>query len=255
MAAADPTVSIVFFLILTLAYSIFKYYTKSPKTIQLWTIIYFLILIVVQFFINVGLTKEICGFEQYGVALQQTIIPWVFVFGLLNILLMVFPNWLNPFSNTIGYLFASITGVNGFLKGILKDRKTLDLGPKQAEMITAINNVYDDKSLLINSMTTTNAPLWWESMKNGGLLKPGVGVEQFVQLEQYIKMKTIISEFIWFALTGMLVTSISYNNMVNSGCTQSAEEMQKRHNEYVENEKKIQEAQGQKEQIVYKSYD
>ena len=116
MAAADPTVSIVFFLILTLAYSIFKYYTKSPKTIQLWTIIYFLILIVVQFFINVGLTKEICGFEQYGVALQQTIIPWVFVFGLLNILLMVFPNWLNPFSNTIGYLFASITGVNGFLK-------------------------------------------------------------------------------------------------------------------------------------------
>jgi len=104
-------------------------------------------------------------------------------------------------------------------------------------------------------MTTTNAPLWWESMKNGGLLKPGVGVEQFVQLEQYIKMKTIISEFIWFALTGMLVTSISYNNMVNSGCTQSAEEMQKRHDEYVENEKKIQDTQGQKEQIVYKSYE
>jgi len=43
--------------------------------------------------------------------------------------------------------------------------------------------------------------------------------------------------------------------MVNSGCTQSAEEMEKRHNEYVENEQKIQEAQGQKEQMVYKSYE
>ena len=68
-------------------------------------------------------------------------------------------------------------------------------------------------------------------------------------------MKSIISEYIWFALTGSLVTSISYNSMVNSGCTESAEEMEKRHNEYVENEQKIQEAQGQKEQMVYKSYE
>jgi len=255
MAAADPTASIVFFLALTLAYSIFKYYTKSPKTMQIWTIIYFLVLIVVQFFINVGLSNEICGSEQYTLALKQTVIPWVFVFGLLNILLMTFPNWLNPFSNTIGYLFAYITGVNGFLKEILKDRKTLDLGPKQAEIITAINNVYDDKSLLINSITSSNLILWWESMKNGGLLKQGVGTEQFVKLEQYIKMKTIISEYIWFALTGMLVTSISYNSIVNSGCSESAEEMAKRHDEYVDNEKKIQDAQSQKEQIIYKSYE
>lgn len=122
-------------------------------------------------------------------------------------------------------------------------------------MITAINNVYDDKSLLINSITSTNASVWWDSMKDGGLLKPDVGAEQFVQLEQYIKMKTIISEFIWFAFTGTLVTSISYNLIVNSGCTQSAEEMEKRHNEYIENEKKIQQAQNQKEQMVYKSYE
>lgn len=255
MAAVDPTASILFFLALTLAYSILKYYTKSSKTMQIWTIIYFLVLIVVQFFINVGLTDEICGFVEYGTALQQTVIPWVFVFGLLNILLMAFPNWLNPFSNTIGYLFASLTGVNGFLKSILKDRNTLNLGPKQADIISAINNVYDNKSLLINSITITNAPLWWESMKKGGLLKSGVGDEQFVKLEQYVKMKQIIAEFIWYALTGVLVTSISYNSMLNSGCTQSVEEMQKRHDEYTDNEKKMQDAQSQKEQIVYKSYE
>jgi len=255
MAAADPTASIVFFLILTLAFSIFKYYTKSPKSIQLWTIIYFLILIVVQFFINVGLTKEICGFEQYGLALKQTIIPWVFVFGLINILLMAFPNWLNPFSNTIGYFFAVLTGVNSLLKSILKDRKTLDLGPKQAEMITAINNVYDDKSLLVNSINMTNISMWWDSLKNGGLLKTGVGTEEFVKLQQYIKMKTLIAEYIWFALTGMLVTSISYNSMLNTGCVQSAAEMQKRHDEYVEKEKKMQDAQSQKQQMVYQSYE
>ena len=68
-------------------------------------------------------------------------------------------------------------------------------------------------------------------------------------------MKQIIAEFIWYALTGVLVTSISYNSMLNSGCTQSVEEMEKRHDEYTDNEKKIQDAQSQKEQIVYKSYE
>ncbi len=255
MASPNPTSSIVYFLCLTLAYSIFKYYSKSQKTMMIWTIIYFLVLIIGQFIINYNLAYEICGNQQFGMALQQTLIPWILVFGLLNLLLLAFPSWLDPFSNTIGYLFALLTGVNNYLKSILKDRKTLNLGPNQAEMITAINNVYDDKSLLINSMTMRNLPLWWDSMKKGGLLKSGVGEEQFVKLEEYVKMKTIISEYIWFALTGCLVTSISYNSMLNSGCKESVEEMEKRHNEYIENEKKIQDAQKQKEQMVYKTYE
>ena len=43
--------------------------------------------------------------------------------------------------------------------------------------------------------------------------------------------------------------------MVNSGCSESAEEMEKRHEEYIENEKKIQQAQSEKQQMVYKSYE
>ena len=49
MASADPTASIIFFLILTLAYSIFKYYTKSPSMLKIWTGIYFLVLINMAF--------------------------------------------------------------------------------------------------------------------------------------------------------------------------------------------------------------
>jgi len=53
------------------------------------------------------------------------------------------------------------------------------LGANQSEMISAINNVYDDKSLLINSMTLDNLPMWWQSMSKGGLLKSGVGESHF----------------------------------------------------------------------------
>ena len=257
MAAANPSTSIIFFLILTLAYSIFKYYAKSSSMLKMWTIIYFLILIVVQFFINLGLTNEICGFSQYDVAFKTTIIPWLLIFGTLNILLMAFPSWLGPFSNTIGYLFTYITGINGFFKSILKDRKTLNLGPNQADMMTAINNVYDDKSLLINSMTKENLPLWWENMSKGGLLQTGVGNKHYDELMGYVKMKTEISEFIWYALTGTLVTSVSYNYILNSGCTQSVAEMEKRHDEYVEQEKKMADTQQNKEdnKMVYKTYE
>ena len=257
MASADPTASIIFFLRLTRAYSIFKYYTKSPSMLKIWTGIYFLVLIIVQFFINLGLTNEICGTTQYWAALRETLIPWVLIFGLLHILLMVFPSWLNPFSNTIGYFFALLTGVNSFLKSILKDRTNVNVGPNEKEMITALNNVYEDKGLLINSMTLENISVWWESMNKGGLLKSGVGNEQFIQLENFVKMKTIIAEFIWYVLTGVLVTSISYNSIVNSGCTQSAKEMEERYEEYQQNENKMKEAQSQKQnqQVVYKSFE
>ena len=148
-----PSSSIIIFLILTLAFSTFKYYSKSAESIKIWSFIYFLILIVAQFFINLGLTTEICGFTQYTVALKTTLIPWVLIFGSIYILLMVFPNWLSPFSNTFGYFFAYISGINGFFKSILKERGSFKLNKSESSMVNAINNVYDDKSLLINSMT------------------------------------------------------------------------------------------------------
>lgn len=253
----NPSVSILIFFILTLAYSIFKYYSKSPSSMKIWTLIYFLILIITQFFINLGLTNEICGFKQYNVAFTTTIIPWVFIFGSIFLILKVFPNWLEPFSNTFGYFFTYITGVNGFFKSILKDKNTVKLSSNQSEMINALNNVYEDKSLLINSMTITNLPFWWESMKKGGILKPTVGQKEFDTLLGYIKLKTNVSEFIWYALTGLMASSVSYNYIINTGCVQSVEEMEKRHDEYLEQEQNLSKAKQEKQeqQITYKSYE
>ena len=70
-------------------------------------------------------------------------------------------------------------------------------------------------------------------------------------------MKTNIAEFIWYALSGVLTTSISYNAILNSGCKKSVEEMEKRHQNYMAQEQKIAEEQKQSEakQTVYKSYE
>jgi hypothetical protein len=257
MAAVNPSTSIIVFLILTLIYFIFKYYTKSPSSIKIWSISYFLVLIVIQFFINLGLTKDICGSTQYATALTTTLLPWLFIFGSIAVLLMFFPAWLSPFSNTIGYMFTYITGINAFFKSILKDRAAQTNSQNKNDMITAINNVYEDKSLLINSITISNLPLWWENMKTGGLLKSGVGDEQLNELTNFVKMKTEIAQFVWYALAGILTTSVSYNAILNSGCTKSIAEMEKKHEAYVEQEKQIAAKQtaNQSKQIVYKSYE
>lgn len=255
--ADNPSISIIIFLLLTLVYFTFKYYTKSESTMKIWTICYFLVLIVIQFFINLGLTKNICNSTQYSTALISTLLPWLFIFGSIAVLLMFFPAWLNPFSNTIGYLFAYITGINAFFQSILKDKAAQASGQNKGEIITAINNVYEDKSLLINSITMSNLPLWWDNMKNGGLLKSGVGDEQFNELTNFIKMKTEIAKFIWYALAGILTTSVSYNSILNSGCSNSIAEMEKKHQAYVEQEKQIaaKQAVSQNKQMVYKSYE
>ena len=49
-----------------------------------------------------------------------------------------------------------------------------------------------------------------------------------------------VSEYIWYMLTGTLVTSVSYNYVVNKGCSQSVKEMKKRRKAY---EKRLEEKQ------------
>ena len=171
--------------------------------------------------------------------------------------LIMFPGWLIPFSNTIGYFFCYVTGISKFFKSILKDRNTLNLDKNKAAIVQALDNVYEDSSMLINQITIPELPEWWKTMKEGGLLKAGVGNDQYNELSKYILLKNNISEFTWFVLTGGLVTSASYNYILNSGCQQSVSEMKKRHTEYVEKDKKISEnaKKGGSKQMVYKGYE
>ena len=55
----------------------------------------------------------------------MTLLPWIMIFCLLIILLLVFPGWLIPFSNTFGYGIAKIGGINKIFSEILsKNIKT-----------------------------------------------------------------------------------------------------------------------------------
>ena len=71
-----------------------------------------------------------------------------------------------------------------------------------------------------------------KSLNNSKLLKSGVTKDQKNKLLDFVYLKTIVAEFMWFFLTGLLTTSASYNFIINSACSHSLKDMKERHDEY-----------------------
>jgi hypothetical protein len=135
------------------------------------------------------------------------------MFGSTLVALSLFPSWKTPFSNTFGYLVARIAGGNKALLDLLVPNKPLQF-------------VYEDPSLLLNQFTTANFETMFQSMKEV-LLDDAVKKEALLQV---IRLKEIISEWIWFLLAGSVAISSSYTILMNTECTKSAEDYVLQHN-------------------------
>ena len=248
----SPASSIGLFVLITTLYFVFKY-SGSPSDENMYFGIYALILIIGEFIINMGLTSSICGNKQLAVSLYITLVPWILIFGVLKVMLTVFPGWLSPFSNTFGYGMTRLFGISDLMVSIFKPKLSkADLKKENiSAMAEALEHIYSDKSLLINEITPENFDIFWENMSplfNDGI-KNNAGMKE--KLLSFIRLKDIVAEYIWYLLSGILVTSVGYNYLVNNGCSQNAKEMQKKHNEYMEKEQQIAAANSTKQRRVY----
>lgn len=234
----NPSSSMFLFFLLTSIYFMVKY-NSDPKQGKIFFGIYMLLLIIGEFFINISLTKAMCGTNQMSTAIFITIIPWFLIFGMLNLVLMVFPGWLSPFSNTIGYGITKLFGINNLLNDIFKAKISPEelKGENMGAMAEALEHIYNDRSLLINEITEENFDNFWINMSP--LFKPKVkdNVEMKKRLFDFVRLKDDVAEYIWYMLTGTLVTSVGYNYLTNKGCTQTVKEIKQRHKDYEAQEK------------------
>lgn len=216
-----------FFIITTIFFTI-KYYSEkksynslesSNKTSRLYTIIYILFVIIGQLFINVYITKNICGKPQWGSALSITIIPWVLIFMTLCTLLIIFPGWLAPFSNTFGYAIAYASGLNGIANKILKPQVQYQSNNTETKAIQeSLALISQNRSLFLNEITQVNFGDFWKRIKP--LMKSGVNDDYDLKERLYsmVVLKNIVAEYIWYILTGFLVCSVGYNYLVTVKC-------------------------------------
>jgi hypothetical protein len=270
----NPTTSLIFFLVLTSIFSIAKTYmgklthdpappgakceevnVKDTANSVTMTCAYILLLIIGNYFINLNVTMAICGEVQWKNTFITTVIPWLVIFGVMNLLLTVYPAWLSPFSNTIGYLVAKLFGLETTLEKILKpnfDKDNKRTTAEEKNIGEALQHIYSDKSLIINEITEDNFCIFWNNMNGAGLFDAsGATLENRIDLYNYIKLKDNVAQYIWFLLTGSLVTSIGYNYIINSECSRSVKNIEKRHEDYMDKQEQLHDESKKKKHRIY----
>jgi len=255
----NPLAAMIFFFIVTSVYCIISIFLGGD-TMQkiIMKVSYILFVVIGQYFINLNLSESMCGIRQWKTTLFITILPWTIIFGVLHLFLTIFPGWLSPFSNTFGYLVAKLMGLPDLINKIL-------VPITGDEASAALISVSTDSSLLINQFSpepftnkkdVAGAPIMyegkpmteqkkfddaWEKLQLGKIIKQDEDLKIIMknadakkELYKFVDMKYIISEYVWNILTGFLVTSISYNYILNTGCAKSPKEMQERYDAYEE---------------------
>ena len=255
MAELSSSVAIIFFLVLFGGYAYYKYKKNGVLSGGI-TFLFFLVLIIGEYFINLAMSKDICGFDQEKTALIATVLPWFIVLGALKAALIVFPGWLTPFSNTFGYIFVSaVTDLKDVFGAILTPQ--FDLAPpkdggggggaqkgggdstgglqdsadvpedsvkNKQDIGRALEQIYTDQAILLNELSLDNLDRFWDSFKESKLIRPSAKVEDLEKIRKFLILKSIVGEFVWLVLCGMLVVSISYNYLLNMGCTFTPEQ-------------------------------
>jgi hypothetical protein len=231
----SPMLGIVVFFGLTIIYFVGLYYVDNYDNVLF--MIYLIALLSLQILSNGYLTQVMCGSPQWKTSIKA-LIPWVLIFGILYLLLLVFPSWLRPFSNTFGYGVAKFFGLRQVMENIISpapapgDKWSKD--PTKRETQQTLANIYEDPSLLINEIPATNEGLtnFLAQMGDANLLTPNSG-QYDKQLLDLLKLKDLVAKFIWFGLTGLLTVSVAYNYVITTSCSSSVKEMQRRHEEYL----------------------
>ena len=185
-------------------------YLKYKSTLSPYMdIIFLMVIIMIMYFINMSIMQTKCN-SSSNTVFSATLLPWVFIFGSMMLVLQYYPEWKYPFSNTFGYLIAKVFGGTQCLKDILNQEAPLD-------------KIYSNPSLLINQFTTQNFDEKLNEYSKDIQSKESIP-EQMIAFYNIIKLKEHVSEWIWYILTASIVTTTSYTMIMNSPCTKTVDD-------------------------------
>lgn len=197
----------------------------------LFTIGYFVLIIMSQLFINMKLTQSICGDDiQTSTAMSATIIPNVLILGVVYIMLVLVPGWKAPFSNTFGYFAANLGGIRDTLNTLtntnFEEKGEGSITLKQNQ-INIFKSIYKDPSQLINNITPENFHKFLQTMQNIKYFKPSNEHtdKHIKKLYSLVVIKDLVSQFFWYMLAGYLVITTTFDSLINMKCQSSEQRL------------------------------
>ncbi len=237
-------------------------YQQYMSSNYLYLAIYLLLVIVVQFIVNSSIISTTCGgsiSENMGAAGLITFIPWILIFGVVIVILVVFPGFKSAFSDVIGYYYVS-GSANKVLTELLINRdlesnisgKNISPTEKTAleDAADAIVKICGNTSILINQIVPDNFSKYWEVLKP--IMKPkyqndnSETLDLKNQLFELVVTRDNVGEAMWYLYTGFLLVSLVQLKISLRGCKSNTATMTQNYQAY----QKEQEALKQQQQVA-----
>jgi len=148
-------INVIAFVIITILYYVLKptltlkreEAQKYKETRYVYLSIYLMIIILTQFFVNVSIIKSTCGgniTENIGPAALFTFMPWLFIFGIMVVVLLLYPGFKSVFADVIGYFYIS-SAANEIITTLLINKEVEDAMDKGGEPTTSVPNTTNEK--------------------------------------------------------------------------------------------------------------
>lgn len=270
---ANSYLNIVTFLLTTLFYYLaikpsYTYEISVDPTKQkeyksssyMYLAIYLLLVMVIQFMVNSSIISSTCGgsiTENIGAAGVLTFLPWTLIFGVIIVILTVYPGFKSAFSDVIGYYWVS-SSANKVITELLVDPKIqkkmnedITSTPEQKEaMMTAADTIIKicgNTSVIINQIVPSNFQSYWNILTP--LLKPKYQTESPEtekirnELFEIVVSRDNVGESMWYMYTGLLLTSLVQLKIATRGCISNPKTMEANYQKFKDAEQK---AKGQK---------
>jgi len=270
--------SLLFFIIITIIYFIFPSIGKPQLTLDILqsetnknefdnnnmkSLAFYLgAVVLTQLMLNIGYLMTKCGGslnKNIGAAAIFTFIPWVLIFGIMLLVLIMFPGFKGAFADVIGY-FVVAGGANDIFGSILIGTDLNDMiekseNPEKKKELTqaaeAIVKICGNKSILINQINTDNFLQIWDILRP--LMTPGSYENTKIKQEllDLVVLKDNIGEAFWYVYTAILISSIVYYNLATRGCVKSVDQMKSDHEAYVQSQEEAKKQEELNNSITY----
>jgi hypothetical protein len=223
--------------------------------------VYFLIVLVVQFGLNMAIINTKCGGNvsaNIGYTGAVTLFPWAFIFGGVLVLLVIFPGFKSAFSDVIGYYWVASSANNLFKELIINVDIQDDINrmkeipnANKKDVENTIVNIFGDSSVLINKIVPENFNQYWDVLKP--IMKPGMygNQQEKEKLLKVVVERDNVGEAMWYLYTGFLLCCIVQYNISTRGCKVDIKTMKANYDKFLEKESATIKEQQKTQNTVY----
>ena len=244
-----------------------KKYEIYNKNNYLYLGIYLMLVMLVQFVVNASIISTTCGgsiSENIGAAGFLTFIPWTLIFGVIIIILIIYPGFKSAFSDVIGYFYVSSSAtkiitellVNRDVEKKLTGTETKEEKESLEDAADAIVKICGNTSILINQIVPDNFLNYWKILKP--LMKEQYkddnspeSSDMRKQLFELVVTRDNIGESLWYIYTGILITSIVQLKLTTRGCQSNTATMEKNYSEFLKKEEEAKAKKAETDSTVY----